>query len=768
MGLSSAAFEAVLRARQTRLPPIETEIDRWKRVQLRLTELERAMAGLTTAELDGTALGVSTTEMQGIALECLSALASVRTRMARTTVNLGVGGAARNGKSTLLQAFTGLGDDQIPTGSGLPVTAVRSRIFHSTGRGRALITLHSERSFLDEAVAPFHAELRLGPEPRTIEEFRACRYPLSEDELAPEVRRNSGETNPMRQRLLDMQSALGSYCGLLTGETRELSLDELRPWVAYPAGDGDPAPARWYLAVREARIECPFPLDDVSALACLDLPGLGEIVPNAEEHHLHGLQNEVDLVLLVKRPLGNTAYWEARDGRAISLITRARGPVSARDFAFIVINSGGCDPEDVTALRAHIQNNVNEGTDGKRYTVVTADVKDPEQARELVLRPVLAHLADRLGTMDQAVLDDARERCDRGREQILAPVARALETLRRVTTPTSTEELLRRARQLRVEVTRSLQTVIRDLEKRVLKDPERGASGPAEDAEYLAEVELAHRGVREWISSGFGEGEDAWCARALDSMALDDASAPFAVEELNRIRIEMGRRFGAIDGFLTRRRDEFWERIGAAVGARLFGPAMAGTSQDRLKRLSALFLDAPDPCPALAAAVEQVLDVRLDYRTRVFPQMVRAFNLLRAEGTDPRSREVVGLLTVSRDSAGARELFGHVQRLARQAAYEAKSALMEEIGTAAVVLLAYARQFEDTLIRSAESEAEFCRIAEAYRDELWPGEFTHSGLANTSVQRVRHALRVLSEELTSALGIPPGRPQPTAEGGPGR
>src|SRR5262249_34223644 len=161
---------------------------------------------------------------------------------------VGVGGAARNGKSTLLQSFTGLGDDQIPTGSGLPVTAVRSRGFHRAGQGRALLTLHSERSFLEEVVAPYHTGLRLWPEPWTIEEFGGYRYPAAEDELAAEVRQNIGEANPMRQRLLQMQSALGSYRRWLTGETREMSLGELRPWVAYPASVEDVTSQRLYLA----------------------------------------------------------------------------------------------------------------------------------------------------------------------------------------------------------------------------------------------------------------------------------------------------------------------------------------------------------------------------------------------------------------------------------------------------------------------------------------------------------------------------------------
>lgn len=34
----------------------------------------------------------------------------------------------------------------------------------------------------------------------------------------------------------------------------------------------------------------------------IDLPGLGEVNVDAEEHHVEGLKNEVDLVLLILRP----------------------------------------------------------------------------------------------------------------------------------------------------------------------------------------------------------------------------------------------------------------------------------------------------------------------------------------------------------------------------------------------------------------------------------------------------------------------------------
>ena len=71
------------------------------------------------------------------------------------------------GKSTLLQTIAGLTDEQIPTGEGIPVTAVRCRLRHSTTHKRATLTLHSFESFRDEILRPYHQELGLVSYPIT-------------------------------------------------------------------------------------------------------------------------------------------------------------------------------------------------------------------------------------------------------------------------------------------------------------------------------------------------------------------------------------------------------------------------------------------------------------------------------------------------------------------------------------------------------------------------------------------------------------------------
>jgi len=68
---------------------------------------------------------------------------------------------------------------------------------------------------------------------------------------------------------------------------------------------------------------CTFPIDEVVDLGLVDLPGLGELVPRAEEHHLRGLINDVDFVLVVKRPTDTNALWSLACPELVAATYRA-------------------------------------------------------------------------------------------------------------------------------------------------------------------------------------------------------------------------------------------------------------------------------------------------------------------------------------------------------------------------------------------------------------------------------------------------------------
>ena len=61
---------------------------------------------------------------------CKEELDNLEKRLSRKTLNIGVVGRMRNGKSRLLQSLTGLDQKQIPTSSGGVCTRGLSKIFH--------------------------------------------------------------------------------------------------------------------------------------------------------------------------------------------------------------------------------------------------------------------------------------------------------------------------------------------------------------------------------------------------------------------------------------------------------------------------------------------------------------------------------------------------------------------------------------------------------------------------------------------------------------
>jgi len=78
----------------------------------------------------------------------LEVLDKLRGRFSRNTLNIGVIGRARQGKSRLLQSLTGLTSAEIPDGDRQHCTGVRSTIYHNPNvETYGEVWFYSEQSF---------------------------------------------------------------------------------------------------------------------------------------------------------------------------------------------------------------------------------------------------------------------------------------------------------------------------------------------------------------------------------------------------------------------------------------------------------------------------------------------------------------------------------------------------------------------------------------------------------------------------------------------
>jgi hypothetical protein len=747
----SERITQLLRNRHAQVLPVKAEISRWRDIDGNLSDLVTALDELgrhpSVSPEDAPSLSIP--YLDGILAdigEIIDGYTAVEARFSRDTVNIGVSGSARVGKSTLLQSISGLTDEQIPTGRDIPVTAVRSRIYHSTRPPVALLRLHSPETFLDEVISPYHWALQMLPAPSTLDEFRAWAYPDSLEE----AQARAGDV-PLLVRLREMQQALWSYEKDLTGADKTVQLQDLRPYVAYPTSAERESGGRLehrYLAVKDVRIDCPFPETDVDKLGIIDLPGLGEVAADAEKHHVTGLRHDVDVVLLVKRAAEGMAYWSQADRQAINLLDEARGAIRNRgDFVYIVVNARPADAALATALRADIVRQVNDGQESRYFTLLNADAANPASVRDDVLSPLLHALADRLPVMDDEFLAGATDRAEAVRSRIASALRDVSSALGRLRTSSGNvrETVQDMAEELRFEVSEGLGQLVDGL--RV------AATSEDDDPDYVDAVDKAYRKAKVWIDDGFGLGEQAWCAAAVKDFRREKDSAPYRGRQLNRIRVEISQQFAGLNDYFSARVEKARRDVGLVLRDN-FGTLLTEVedSGDKggtrlLERTTELLADASEPCPTLRDAVQVLLDLNLEYRTQFHPRVRELLDCLSPQLKDPRTGDPVESITVLPDAGGAARLFTYCTERARQAAWETRKALLEEKVTPLLVIYAAVEQFEDAFIRSGQSDREFKRFAFSYLDELWPGTFAGLTEGHARYAKVTRLMKTMTEKL---------------------
>ena len=603
-------------------------------------------------------------------------------------------------------------------------------------------------------LAPHHAQLGLPGLPTTAAEFAGWDYPAP-GEAGERADQPSHAT--LLKRLRDMQAALPSLPGR-PGRRRARD----RPRRAAPvrrlpdqrrARRARTRRYRRYLAVRDLRIECAFPHAAVEQLAVVDLPGLGEVAVGAEAHHVDGLQNEVDVVLLVKRAMGDEAYWGEADARTLDLLDIARGFVAKRDFVFLVLNQGGIDPALQRTLRDDVDREINMGEPDRFFQVLETDAADDDRRVRPGARPGAAppHRADAGDGRRGAGRHPGRDRRPPPTGSSCWPPTSAGSWAPCGPAPAAPRRTCRpRARRLRQDLAAGLQELVARLHEQ--------AREASEDPEFVAAVERVYAANREWITGGLGVGEQIWRDEGLRRMRVDGFSAGYTGEELNRIRVEISGSFEQIDGFFAERMRAAVERgrRGAARGA--LGDAAGPSGADRRRGAT--------PCASWPSCSTGPLPRARGCAAPCRRCWASGWTTARSctRGCAPswtgwpwrcsiRSpARCAQQMTVPTSEAGVEQLYRFVVRTAEQAAYLTKKALLREAVTPALVLHAAAEQFEDTVIRSGDSEVEFRRLADSYKNEIWPGVYQEIDAANARFAAVTRARDALVASLARPAG----------------
>lgn len=399
----------IIQKRRPLAHKIETVATNLKSLSAALRQLERQRDQLLTKVDDlGTAGRLREFDCASIQRSIdaeLAALNNLKSRFSRNTLNIGVVGRARQGKSRLLQSLTGLTSAEIPDGDDQHCTGVRSNIHHNPGvEPYAEVWFHTERSFLDEVIAPYYEQLHLGSRPRSIQEFADLPLP----ELPRELAERQALAAAKYDHLCRYHQNLHKYREALSASSPHLiKRHQIREYVAQDTVDRRRIHFN-YLAVREVKIVCPFPNVDIGQIALVDMPGLGDTGIGDAERMIKTLGQDIDAVLFVRMPKSTGDFWAAEDVELYDMANSALIDLPIKEWSFMILNHvagssdnrRNCESLAATVAEKHIT--VQE--------VIVANCAAPEEVQTEVLDRVLSYLTQRIEVLDRQYASACQER----------------------------------------------------------------------------------------------------------------------------------------------------------------------------------------------------------------------------------------------------------------------------------------------------------------------------------------------------------------------
>ncbi|MGQ4650261.1 hypothetical protein [Lyngbya aestuarii] len=692
-----ASVEAVLLSLTKALRHLEEH-----RNQL-LAKLENQTATGRLQEIDFLTISFS------IAAE-LEALGKLRVRLARNTLNLGVVGRARQGKSRLLQSLTGLTAAEIPDGDRQHCTGVRSTIHHNPSvETYGEVWFYSERSFLEQVISPYYEKLRLGAKPITLTEFASQPLPSLPSDLP-----GYAEPGAMYEHLVRYHTHLDKYQPLLEANSpRRIARDEIREYVAQDTPDGRRVFFN-YLAVTEVKIVCKFPNSQVGQIALVDMPGLGDTGVGDEERLMRILGQEVDAILFMRMPKSSGDYWADVDVKLYDTARAALVDLPINQWSFMILNRTNSQ-----AKNGDNANNCQDLADtitDKHIRVVeciTANCAVPKAANQL-LDQVLDYLATNITALDQQYASSCQERLLQLHSSIKAELTKARLALGQAT-PRDTWFALfvQLFDQLWSELTQGLEGLLRALRQQ----------RNTQDSDFKKQVVMALETCRQ--DTGIPSIEE------IETRRDRVGGYPNAYYQyLNEIRAHLSQHFLSLDDGLK----QSIERVKSQVAEVLVEQGHLGKLTDYrgTEFIDQITRQLPETLSRLKLGFTILSEFDLSYRGLIQHRIRRHL-----DGLTPDE----ATLTLSQSPCAA-EVLANLKTLHAEAIYGCETALEDLLSEPSQAAFAIVEEFVDRVLRAENVKQEWRIFLEEVRGEVWPTEFA---LLGDRTRRLREWLNSVEE-----------------------
>ena len=379
------------------------------------TQRQQIVANISDLEIKERLSLLNLEQLQTNIINQLDALTHLQAYFSRDTLNIGVVGLMRQGKSTLLQSLTGLNDDVIPARHGGACTAVKSKIRHRDYQDtEARITFHSKNSIFQEVILPFYQELNLSSFPANFDDF-------TQQNLGQLISEDSSKDTIFKRLKHDYHNRHSQYSQWLGKSEKIIPKAEISRYVSHAEEQTQNCID---LAVREAEIYTSFPNVDVGQLTLVDLPGLGDFKSGDKWLLETTLKSDVDVILFVRRPDPTGDAWKLQDTELYKTAQNVLNNLSKR--AFLVLNQLGGEQSEISYQACkNFKQKLDNGQVAMQFVASNiVDCSDPIQANQ-VLDNVISYLGEEIEKRDLEYCQDCQVQLNQLQQEINTAIQKA-------------------------------------------------------------------------------------------------------------------------------------------------------------------------------------------------------------------------------------------------------------------------------------------------------------------------------------------------------
>jgi len=676
--------------------------ERVKQVEANLTTLAEKLRNLENhrdrlleeLEEDATVVGrlreLNLSRLQEQITTELDPLAKLRSRFARHTLNIGVVGRARQGKSRFLQSLSGLTTAEIPDGDLQHCTGVRSTIHHSPHvETYGEVWFYTEPSFLNEVISPYYEHLNLGRPPRTVNEFIQNPLPPLPETV------QAAEAKAKYEHLCRYHENFDKY-GRFLRQSSPLRIpkEEIRNYVAQDTPEGDRIYN--YMAVREVKIVCNFPNPEVGQIALVDTPGLGDTGIGDEERLVKTIGNDVDVVLFVRMPKPSGDYWADVDVRLYDIVANALKDVPLSEWSFMILNrtEKGSSMGDNYKNCQQLYNAIGQ----QHIDVVDCSIKNcshQEEANE-VLDRTLDYLADSITELDRKSASACQERLQQLQDSVNTELEKAKNALGQAKgSDEDFSRFLQLFRQLWKDMTNGLQGILQELREK--RDDT--------DNTFKEQVESVLEACRQ--DTGLPQNQDEIERRQNELGGYPNAYYQY----LNEIRAYLSQHFLSLDKGLKRSLLEVKSQVAQVLAEQAHLKALSSYEDYRL--LDEIAERIPNTLEKLKFGFQILSDFDISYRGLIQHRIRLHLDKLTPNETQ---------LTLSK-SPSAKEVLTNLKTLHAEAVYECETALEDLLCEPSQAEFAIVEEFIDRVLRAEGVYDEWQIFLQEERFDIWPEEF---------------------------------------------